>query len=319
MIGHLVQGGGDLSWTDYGVIFPVNNLESWAKSHAYVPTAIELDETIRVFVAFLSGKKHGRLGYVDVCRHDPRQIRGYSKSPVIEDAPEGYFDANGVTPLGIVREQDTMRLYYAGWEVVPDPLVRYRLQTGLLLGDPVKSYFKRYGVSPVIATRQVEENVRTGGCILKLPDGYHCWLATQKGSTSHMGKVLPVYDLEYLHSEDGLVWPEAQTNVFSHKPNEILGYGRSAIWLNEKHEFEGLFSVRNWDGNYTDIMYATSLDGIVWSSLSRSGMAFCAEMTCDGQTSVSFPNIIQQENRKLMFYNGNDFGREGLRLAIWSD
>ena len=51
-----------MSWHDYGLIFKVNNLADWIVSHAYVPTAIALDDRIRVFVAFLDAYKFGRLG-----------------------------------------------------------------------------------------------------------------------------------------------------------------------------------------------------------------------------------------------------------------
>tara|TARA_B100000519_G_C14256896_1_gene445478 strand:- start:3936 stop:4862 length:927 start_codon:yes stop_codon:yes gene_type:complete len=308
-----------VTWLDYGTIFQSANKVSWAISHAYVPTAMSSGERIRVFVAFLDEKQHGRLGYIDVSSEEPWVVIDHSKRPLIEDAVEGRFDQDGVTPLSIVSTSEGIRLYYVGWKTDDDPDIRYRLFVGALKGDRCGNVFERISAKPVIGPRYRDEYIRTGAFILPSQSGYHCWLATQKGMHSQNGKATPIYDLEYMRSLDGLSWPETQETVFPHISGRIAGYGRSAIWLNRDQLFEGLFPVRNWDGSYTDILYSTSEDGINWAPLSRGGMAFRANMTCDGQKSVSFPNIIHQDGRKLMFYNGNDFGREGLRLAIWTD
>jgi len=309
-----------VAWQDFGTVCSVNRLNSWAISHAYVPTAIELDNKLRVFAAFLDEKKHGRLGYIDVDRDNPCQIIGVSNQPVLNDSAPGSFDCNGTTPLSAVADgAGKLKLYYAGWRLTEGQADRYELFTGLAIGEEDSELLHRYSDEPILGRRNASENVRTGGCVLKLEDGFHCWLATQKGLHGKAGKTLPIYDLEHVVSKDGLVWPVQQDTVLRYSSNQILGYGRSAIWKTDEGGFEGLFSVRNWDGSYTDICYSKSHDGIKWAPLSRDGMAFCAEMTCDGQRSVSFPNLIHQDGRKLMFYNGNDFGREGLRLAIWTD
>ena len=50
-----------MSWTDLGLIFRVDRLSEWAQSHAYVPTALDLGDRIRVYVAFWDADKHGRV------------------------------------------------------------------------------------------------------------------------------------------------------------------------------------------------------------------------------------------------------------------
>ena len=168
-----------MSWKDHGVIFKVDHLSEWASSHAYVPTAIELPDRIRVFVAFWDRHRYGRLGYIDVDASDPTNILGYSKHPVVEDTRPPAFDNSGVTPLCIVPEADCLRLYYAGWNVHEDPNIRYQLFTGLLIGDKYGRNFKRYDTKPVISGRSSSEHIRTGGQVIKEAGGYRCYLATQ--------------------------------------------------------------------------------------------------------------------------------------------
>lgn len=308
-----------MSWKDYGTIFKVDNLAGWAKSHAYVPTAIALEDRIRVFAAFWDEHMYGRLGYIDLDLTTPSRVLGYSEQPVIADSQAPSFDSAGITPLCLVPEKDAIRLYYAGWEKNDNPDIRYTLFTGLLLGDKHASSFRRYSKDPVIKGRTPDEHVRTGGQVIKTPSGYRCYLATQKGAHQDFGKSLPIYDLECAFSSDGYVWTEVQQPVFQHKKGEILGFGRSAIWLNKNNMYEGIFSVRNWDGTYSDLLYSASEDGLNWQPLSKHGKAFLSSMTCDGQKEVSFPSLIIRENEIIMFYNGNSFGKEGLRMAIWRE
>ena len=307
-----------MAWQDYGTIFEVKDLMPWARSHAYVPTALCLHDRIRVFVAFWDQESRGRLGYVDVDLDNPCKILGYSQTPLVEDSTSGRFDCDGITPLSIVQLEDQTLLYYAGWQRDPDPNIRYKLYTGLLIGDAHAQHFQRYSSKPVIGARSPTEHVRTGGQIVKTEEGYHCWLATQKGSHSETGKSLPIYDLEYTRSDDGIHWSNDQQAVFEHQKNIILGFGRSAIWQTENGTFEGLFSVRNWNGIYTDMLSSRSSDGVTWEPLSHKGKAFHASDTIDDQTSICFPSVVKQGKRLLMFYNGDNFGKKGLRLASWN-
>ena len=305
-----------MHWNDFGVIFQTNNLTPWIQSHAYVPTAIELPDRIRVFAAFWDAKQHGRIGYIDCCKNQPQQPIGYSTRPIIHDTAPSAFDSHGMTPLSIIKEVDHVRLYYAGWHLNHNKQDRYTLYTGLLIGDNNCEDFKHYSENLLLGPRNSQETVRTMGHVLKAFDRYYAWVATSAGTTHDNGKVRPIYDLYVLQSPDGLNWSSQQKLALKHKKEEILGYGRSAIWLNSKHQFEGLFSVRKWNGSYSSLLYATSHDGTHWSELTDTGKAFTPSMTCDSQSEVAFPNIIRQKGRLLMFYNGNNFGKDGLRLAI---
>ncbi|OSQ48365.1 hypothetical protein [Thalassospira alkalitolerans] len=307
-----------MAWIDKGLIFRVDRLEPWAFSHAYVPTTLLLRDRIRVYVAFWDQGHRGRLGYVDVSLSDPSVVMGYGQKPLVEDSVGG-FDCDGVTPLSIVKNNSEVWLYYAGWKRDANPEIRYRIFVGLLIGDADGSRFERFSDKPILGPRHDREYLRTGGFIMREHGKYRCWLATQKGIHHDHGKALPVYDLEYVASNDGIVWPEDQLAIFRHQPGKVLGYGRCAIWRTLKGGYEGLFPVRGWDGRYLNMLYSQSPDGTKWSELTSDGKAFDHMMTIDGQSSVSFPSVVHLGEEIAMFYNGDDFGREGLRLAIWSD
>lgn len=306
-----------MSWSDHGLIFKVDNLEPWARSHCYVPTAIELKDRIRVFAAFWDDTKYGRLGYVDVDKDNPTKILGHAKHPVLEDSKKGMFDCDGVTPLSVMQINDEIRLYYAGWQKFDLADKRYTIFTGLCISNDQGKTFTRYSKSPIIGSRSETETVRTGGFTTQINGKWRTWIATHEKDAMIDNKITPAYNLETMMSEDGLNWPNRQTQVFPVKEGKILGYGRSAVCY-EDNIFKGLFSVRSWDARYYTMQYAQSPDGIKWSPLSATHtMAFPASATCDAQAEVCFPSLIHQKDQILMFYNGNNFGEDGLRLAIF--
>ena len=307
-----------MSWKDYGVIFKVNNLEPWAKSHFYVPTAIELDDCIRVYSSFWDQSLYGRLGYVDLDKKNPLQVLRYSENPILEDSPKGNFDCDGVTPLSVIQHEGKIRLYYAGWEKFQLPNKRYTLFTGLCMSDDNGKTFYRYSDKPIIGPRNNEDQVRTAGRVNFDNGVWRTWFANYEKSYTINGKSTPGYNLNTMSSRDGINWEDSRT-VFPIKEGKILGYGRSAVWFDAAESlYHGLFSVRSWDSRYYGIYNAQSKDGLKWSELTLDNMGFSPSETIDGQKEVCFPSLIHQEDRILMFYNGDHFGKDGLRMAIWN-
>lgn len=307
-----------MSWRDYGVVFTVNQLQPWAASHCYVPTAMELPGRIRVFAAFWDQCQYGRLGSVDFAATDPTRVLSYSHQPLMPDAPAGSFDADGVTPLSVIRNGAEVRLYYAGWKRHPDPAIRYQLFTGLALSDDDGLSFTRYSANPVIGPNTPDCHVRTGGVVLREAQGFRCWFAQQEGTLMLSGKAMPSYHLATTTSIDGINWTAPTHIALPVIPGVIFGYGRSAIWRSKNGQYHGLFSVRRVLGGYTAIEYASSVDGLHWSQPDPSHpFSFPNTATADKQLSVCFPSFIFQSGGILMFYNGDGFGAAGLRLAVW--
>jgi hypothetical protein len=303
-----------MSWSDLGLIYAVLNLSGWQASHAYVPTALAMTDRIRVFVAFWGHDRIGRLGFIDVALDDPRRILGVSDRPVLQPGAADGFDQDGVTPMTVVRIGAELRLYYAGWQRRTSSTIRYTLFTGLAISNDA-TRFERVSALPVIGPGAGSTVVRTCGAILPISNGWRCYLAEDVGQIELDGKSTPSYRLSTMISPDGVHWPALGEEVFP-VSEAIFGYGRSAVWRTDSG-YQGLFSVRRRDSGYQAIEYSTSMDGVRWSPPSRTGMAFCADQTRDGQQQVCFPSLVFQGDRILMFYNGDDFGRAGLRAAIW--
>ena len=62
------------------------------------------------------------------------------------------------------------------------------------------------------------------------------------------------------------------------------------------------------------IGYAESLDGIVWKRMDDVNVIEPSDEGWDSEM-VAYPEIVDIENRRLMFYNGNGFGQSGFGYA----
>ena len=304
-----------MSWIKKGLVFSCQDNGSWRHSHAYMPTALVLDDRVRVYLAFRDAQAIGRVGFVDLDLDNPLQVIGISENPVLQTGPAGAFDDAGATPFSLVRDDDSLRLYYAGWH--RSVSVRYHIFTGLAISCDNGLTFQRHGNVPVLDRTEHAWLVRSGISIMKTGDIWKCWCAASDGVVNLEGKSIPVYDWGYLESADGIHWPREHRKVLSADVDKgILGYGRTSV-LHEHGIYKAWVPVRTAHG-YTSMAYIHSADGIHWSDFDYHNGLMPSEDGFDSK-EVSFPSVFDIGERRYMVYNGNDFGKTGFGLALWQD
>lgn len=119
-----------MKWHKRGLIYVPNGQQSWAKTHAMLPTPELLDDRIRIYLGSCDELGIGRAGYIDVSAEDPKNILHISETPLLDIGLPGSFDDNGVVPTSILTLPDGRKyLYYVGFEI--GTKIRYRLLTGV--------------------------------------------------------------------------------------------------------------------------------------------------------------------------------------------
>lgn len=301
-----------MNWERLGPIFNVEGRSAWMHSHAYLPTAHQVDsERIRVFLAFRDEHRVGRLGWIDVLASDPRAVIAVSETPALDIGLPGTFDDNGVTPLAVVPDGNRLRMYYAGWQLTPR--ARYLLFTGLAFSEDGGDTFTRHQHTPVLDRNPEEFVVRTGAHVMRDNDGlWKIWYAAGSGFVETGDKQVPTYQMAYLESPNGLSWPGASTIVMTPRVPDEYGFGRPHIRKNNG-VYEMWYSARSHSKGYS-IGYATSSDGLNWDrrddqlGLAPSPSGWDSEMTC-------FASVVENQHGTFMFYNGNGFGLTGVGVA----
>ena len=64
------------------------------------------------------------------------------------------------------------------------------------------------------------------------------------------------------------------------------------------------------------IGYAESNDGVKWKRNDKKANICAGKKDEWDSKMIAYPHVIKHKNTKYMFYNGNDYGKEGIGLAI---
>ena len=301
-----------MRWRKLGRVYTAQGEHDWATSHAYVPTSMMVnDERIRVYAAFRDAEGIGRVGYVDVDVANPLQVLEVSPEPVLDIGEPGMFDDNGVTPLSLCRDGDTVRLYYAGWQL--GVRVRYYLFTGLAVSADGGATFRRHARVPVLDRSDSEPLVRTGGCVLSRNGRWEMWYAGGGRFIEIDGKPRPTYNLRHLLSGDGVSWGDEGQVCLELEAEGEYGFGRPFV-VDDGQRLRMWYSIRIAGIGYR-LGYAESDDGLTWERLDeRAGL----DVSADGWDSdmIGLACIQPTPHGTYMFYNGNAYGETGFGVAV---
>lgn len=301
-------------WRKLGVVYRPDGAMDWAVSHASLPTPLKLNTgDIRLYLSFRDKDNVGRVGYVDVSADDPLKILSISKRPVLDVGLPGTFDENGVVPTCIVNASpDTKYLYYVGFEL--GTKIRYRLLTGLAVSHDGGKTFHKLRQTPILERSEKELYFRCGPFVLKDGNLFKMWYVAGSSWTVVAGKEVPVYELKYLESVDGISWDPSGRSCLNLCDPDEHGFGRPFV-VKEDGLYKLFYSIRRRSLAAYSLGYAESRDGISWQ---RHDHLLNLDVSREGWDSeaISYSAVIKVKDRTYMFYNGNNFGETGFGVAL---
>lgn len=303
-----------MKWHKLGVVWKPDGSLDWARTHAMGPTPYRLnDDIIRVYLTCLDDKGRGRPGYVDVSSADPTKIVNVSTQPVLDIGEPGAFDDNGLVALSVVAvDAQTVYMYYAGFELCTN--VRYRIFTGLAVSHDGGKTFERYSRVPILDRSDSERLFRCGNFVAKEGDVFKLWYVAGSDWTELCGKMMPVYDLRYQESADGVTWSDSGTLSMALTRDDEHGFGRPWIVKRDDGSYQMFYSIRRVSFAAYRLGYAESADGIAWV---RKDDEMGLDVSPDGVDSeaIMYSAVISVGARTYCFYNGNNFGEHGFCVA----
>ncbi len=300
-----------MKWTKKGLIYAPDGSHPWMRRSALQPTPLLLkDDVIRLYVGFRDDNGVGRIGYVDVDGHNPSRVLRVSPRPVLDIGIPGTFDENGVIPSAIVRNSEQIYLYYAGYQL--GRKIRFTVFGGLALSNDGGETFTRHSPVPVLDRTRNELFFRVAHSVL-IEDGvWRVWYGG--GSTWIEGakKSLPVYDIRYMESRDGVTFP-AEGKVCLANAGDEHRVGRPYV-IRHAGLYKMFYSVGTESKTYR-LGYAESPDGIRWTrkddqiGLTVSDSGWDSEM-------MAYTAVVQCCGNTYLFYNGNNYGETGFGYAV---
>ena len=282
-------------------------------SHYAGPSfAISEKNAVRIFVTGRDSHNQSRIGMVEgALQPNGLTVTGIAKSPVFDLGDLGCFDESGVSYPWLVKSGDTWYMYYVGWTA--GGRTRFQNFTGLAISTDDGSTFHRTSKVPLL-DRTEQEPYGSGSCAVWIEDdGWHMiytafgpWRATPSGPKAS-------YCLKEALSDNGVNWHRTGRVVIDFMSSHETIIGKPML-LRDPQNYKLWYSHR---GDAYRIGYAESVDGV---NFARMDDEIGIDVSPSGWDSkmVEYAFVFDHLGSRYMLYNGNDFGRTGLGLAILS-
>ena len=224
-----------MKWEKLGFTGGPDGTQAWARHSALQPTSLVLDDyVIRVYAGFRDAAGVSRIGFVDVDASNPCRVLRVSETPVLDVGRPGTFDDNGVVPTAVVRRDASVYLYYAGYQIPQQ--VKFLVFTGLAVSTDGGHTFMRLHETPVTDRTDGELYFRVIHSIFEENGVWRTWYGAGATFVPYEGKTLPVYDIRYMESTDGVTFPSAGRVVVPLADEDEHRVGdRKSTRLNSSH------------------------------------------------------------------------------------
>ena len=314
-------------WQKLGKIFdPADFPSGWMKSHAQSPSAVVFDDYVRVYFCTRpepdeNGQFKSYLSFVDLNKENLLDVINVCQAPILSLGEYGTFDEFGTNPVSVIRHEDELRVYYAGWtrcESVP-----FNAAIGVAVSHDNGETFRRLGKGPVLSYSPDEPYLLGSPRIKRINGTWHLyyvsgvrWLTAKEG-----GSPEPVYKIRCATSDDGVRWNQMNRNLITDVlgPNECQACADVHYINNAYHMFFSYRESHNYKGELSAVSgyrvgYAYSEDGLTWlREDDRAGLR-TSDSGWDAQM-VSYPNVFGLNGEYYMLYQGNHMGLEGFGVA----
>lgn len=307
-------------WNKKGLIFSPNNNYSWMYSHAQCPFPLDFGDFIRVYFATREKYQNNMCraygGFVDLNKNNLKEIIRISSQPLMELGGIGEFDEFGSMPISVVRHNDEYYLYYVGWS--RSYSTPYDWEIGFAKSKDGER-FTKVGKGPLMGPTLNEPYLNSTPVVYKLGEkNWHMFYHTGVQWLKKGDKLESQYVIKHATSEDGINWNRNADPIIPLRVENECQTTPALMHLNGKYHMffcyrHGLDFRYETDKAYR-IGYASSDDLITWARDDSKVGIDVSESGWDSQM-IEYPHISKINDKYIMFYCGNNFGKEGFGYA----
>jgi hypothetical protein len=223
----------------------------------------------------------------------------------------GRFDESGLIASCVLPVGNKLYMYYVGYQL--GKKIRYYQFGGLAISTDRGNSFQRVQEIPVIDRSDGESLNRTAPFVLHENGRFRMWYVSGDKWTEVNGETLPIYNMRYIESSDGINWPRQGKVCLDFKNEDEHVVGRPWVYK-ENGAYKMLLSSRTRSKGYR-LGYAESKDGFNWLRKDDCVGIDVSESGWDNQV-IAYGSIFKWNNLMYLFYNGNDCGRTGFGYAV---
>lgn len=299
-------------WKTHGLILRPDPSRAWMRSHAAVPALERVSgDRYRMYFCSRDAQNRSQIGYAEFDITRPEKMLYVTPEPVLRHGELGAFDDSGVTPTWVLDRGGKKYLYYVGWN--RGSTVRFQVYAGLAVSADGGKTFTRYSRAPILERVREDPLLTATLSILKEGPLYRMWYISGDRWFEKGGETFPVYNVKYAQSRDGIHWERDGRVCLDYRDAEEHAIARPCV-LKEGGVYKMWYSYKGHGAVDYRIGYAESKDGLRWTRFDEhAGIA----PTGEGFDSVmqAYGFVVSHKGRKYMFYNGNEYGRDGIGYA----
>jgi sucrose-6-phosphate hydrolase SacC (GH32 family) len=304
-----------MHWRKCGLIEGIISKIGWTKTHAQVPTLLIKKNALRVYFATRPSQDMTLITFCDLDIKDPQKVLYVHDKAILELGQAGTFDQFGIMPSSVVNHNGVIYLYYSGWSRSVG--VPYNNYTGLAISEDGGTTFRKAFKGPILDRTPLEIYSATSPEVY-YDNSWHMWYCSGTNWHNINGKFEHTYNIKYAHSNDGIRWKQNNQVAIVQK-NEYEAITKpTVLYLNGKYHmwycYRGSFDFRISGLNSYKIGYATSTDLIHWERIDGDAGIKSSDNGWDCEM-LAYPAVINTPDNIYLFYNGNNFGKEGFGYA----
>lgn len=289
-------------WNKQGNIFN--------KHHSQLPVVDIYSDTYKIYYSTRNKNGCSIPMSISIFKHNLKQYL----HPIEIDIPlgkPGMFDHYGVMPTDIITLDDNIKyLYYIGWSLRKD--ISYHNTLGLAISKDNGITWTKYSDGPIFNSSTLEPGFIGTAKVYKDKDNWIMYYLSCREWIDNNGKLEPTYDIKIATSVNGIDW--LPTNKIAIPLEENEGGIASFQMIGNQAWFSvrGKLSYRDNINESYKIKSATLINN-KWIrnkeiELDISSNGWDSEM-------VAYPYIVKENDKLIMFYNGNKFGKTGFGYA----
>lgn len=302
-------------WKKNGILFTMDDLGiEWMQSHTQTPVPYKLKNgNFRIYFSSRMGGK-SLPTYADL-DYESMKIVYINKEPLLSLGEAETFDDSGIMSSSVIENDGKLYMYYIGWN--QGVTVSYQNSIGLAISEDGGKVFKKYSKGPLIGRSINDPLFVASPFVIKINDKWMMYYLSCAKWIEGNGKLEPVYHIKYALSEDGIKWDTGPENVCIAGVDEAMAEpcvlkerDRYVMWYSRRKSLDYRMNREN---TYR-IGYAESADGFHWTRKDNEVGIDISETGWDSEM-IAYAYVVREDDRYLMFYNGNGFGQSGIGWA----
>jgi hypothetical protein len=298
------------AWRRLGRLHLDTSAAAWAVSHAALPTIEPVAPGIwHLYLALRDDRDRARIGRARLTMDPAPALAPLDADPVLDLGALGAFDDSGVLPSCVVRDGAERLLYYTGWS--RGVTVPFYLMAGLAVGG-ADGVFERASPAPLLDRSAVDPFLTASPFVAVEGERWRMWYVSGSRWTDSAAGPRHHYHIRHATSADGRRWERTGHVCLDYATADEHAFARPWV-VRDADAYRMWFAVR---GDRYRIGYAESADGLRWQRHDdRGGLTPAASGWDSGM--VAYPAVFDHDGARYMLYNGNEYGRSGVGLAVW--